>query len=121
MKGVEVMIVEFLIGLAIDNADVILEVLIGAAAAAITYKVAPKISSLNVIGILREAITSSKQKTFEKLLGQSIKATIKEKRANAISFEVLCVACKEKSEITLESTGGISDDLTKGSVISFTV
>ena len=110
---------DMLIELAMDNADLVLDVLFGAAATVVAYKVVQVINPDNVKDLIREAIKSSRQKSLEKFIGKAVEATIKEKKSNAISLELFCAECGETSRerILLESTRGVDSSLKKGTKI----
>lgn len=113
-----------IIELVADNSDVILDALFGAAAGAaavaVTYQIVRKITSYNIRDLIREAIKNSKQKVFEKFVGNALEATITEKKSNAISLEVFCAECNQKATLTLESKNGVDSTLTEGMKISLT-
>lgn len=108
--------IDLLVDVVLENSDVIIDFLFGVTAAVFAYKVVRKITPDNVTGLIRDALKNSRQKAFEKYLGKAIEATIVEKKANAVSFELFCAECGEptKERLKIESSRGVDSSLVKG-------
>lgn len=78
--------------------------LVGAAIVAIAYTVYCKITTGNLPGIIRDALSSSEEQRAKEMLAQVLQATIDRVEGNTISLSVLEEADKEPVQITITGT-----------------
>ena len=103
--------------------DLLLGAIFGAGVALVVYKVAEKITDLNLVECIRQAFRKKNEQLLRKAMGTALIAYIKEAKPNEISLSVLQAECKEleKQEIRLESSKGVETSLKAGMKIQFTI